>query len=72
MDKGVQSSSYNKGKYIGGEQVKRFVLGLLFAVAITAIIGLWLCLDWYVLLILLFAFFIFTLMIAAIIYKHQC
>lgn len=67
-----KARSYNRGRYIGEEQIKRFVLGLLFAVAITAVIGLWLCIDWAVLILLLLAFFIFTILIAAIIYKHQC
>lgn len=74
MDKASHNKqdSYNKGRYVGEEQIKRFVLGLLFAVALTAIIGLWLCVDWSVLILLLLAFFVFTILIAAIIYKHQC
>lgn len=74
MDKASynKEGSYSKGRYIGEEQIKRFALGLLFAVAITAIIGLWLCVDWGVLILLLLAFFVFTIIISAIIYKHQC
>ena len=65
--------SYNsKGKYINGEQVRLYILGLLFGTVVTAGIACWLGLDIWTIFILMFAFFILTLMISAILFKHRC
>lgn len=74
MDRTSHSGSqlHTKGRYIGEQQIKRFVLGLLLAVAITAVVGRWLCVDFVILILMLLAFFLFTILIAAIIYKRQC